>query len=202
LTDETVDVEEMARLADLAVRVKRFLVFTVSAYAFYVYALGVLSLAFVFSSIAALAGLDQALMTGAGSVIGVFTASYVFGKMMRGAEAFASGSKKPGEDRRAVLFFLLLFASVFTVALIVPLAYPRGEDVGWYPGVAVMLLLLYLVNRSEEMRPHLYTSLFMLATSPLIVYYDSQSLAIGLMSLSYFIAGTHMTLKALRELGG
>ena len=75
---------------------------------------------------------------------------------------------------------------------------PGRGYLAWYPGLAGYLAGLAASSQRSLRGPHLLASVVMGATSPLVVYSGSLDLAVGLMSLSYFAAGTLAVYRGLR----
>ena len=186
------DVEEMARVARLAVRLRRLVAYVVTGLAYYVYALGVVAGYFTLQGLSPILGINGYSYTlGAFLGIAIATASV----MLVSREA----ARVLGGEGVYVASLPIALALGILAAIAASIATPRASYLAWYPGLGGYLLGLGLTTRPREYRwPHLLSSTILLATTPLVYLLESNDLAIGLMSLAYFTAGPASVYRGLR----
>jgi len=192
---------EMARLATLAIRVKRFLSYTASAYAFYIYAIGVLSFLFLGLSTASMTGVPEGLAANVGAFTGITVSTYVVYRILAKITS-TIGGEKPGFTRHGILVLAAAVLAAIVIVYLVAEVSPESEGVLWHPMVAIFLLAFYAANPLPYTRPHLIAAVIMLASDPLVLAYPESRLDIGTFTLAYFIAGLYSLWRGLEELGG
>ncbi len=193
--------EEMLRVAKLALRVRMFLYYTASSYAFFVYALSVISLALIGAYIDEKTG-RTGVYTSTFSVIGLLLASTLFIWILRKvARAVGEEAVQTSGARGAIKATLLLVVAPVLAAFLVGFIYPPAAAHSWYPALGLFLVALYIQSgRQPHMRPHLLAGTIIILTSPPALYAMSTKLTVGLMGLSYLIAGAYAAHLGLNEI--
>jgi len=200
--------EDLARLADFANRLRRFLWTTSQANSFF--AFGMVLTAYWLIGISL--GLEdvQFLYWALGMIpaIALCVAS-IYAAMPKRAAA------KPlsMEGARWIASFALPFASLYMAyVLLIERVSPAMLSILWYPALGIALLLAHFLLERPWMarglmvaKPFLVSSLLALAGCPVVVYaaltrgaLAASLLSLGLMLLSYYVAGIYALIKASR----
>ncbi len=203
--------EEIARVADLAERLRKYFNTVGTAYAFFAFGMVICGYWLVFVS------LKDLLYPGAPwSRVTPVAALAMWAVVALCVVALVKTAPKSRwrteEGWREGLRWTVSFLAPFLAVYLAPLPDPRLYTVVWYPALGVSLLLVHLLlerewisRRSVVARPFLMSSLATLATTPLVVYAlragdvaCSWAMALGLMLLSYYVAGVYAMYKASR----
>lgn len=195
--------EEMARLATLTLRVQTFLGYTSSTYAFFIYAMGILSFVFMALSITSILGVEGDLIITISAFVGVAVSTILLKTVLYKIMASARIAKEETQvNKHGILILTLMIVVIAVISYVVSTYMPESSPVLWHPAVALFLLALYLMTRLPYTKPHLIASVIMLASDPLVIAYPESHLDIGTMILAYFIGGLYGIWKGLEELGG
>ena len=195
-------IREMSDVATIAVKIRKFLNHIASSFSFYVYSLGVIGPFLVAKGLGEMLGGNPDYWNTGGIILGVLIATYLHGTLLSKIVRSLGVERGASRSKYALVLFMLIFLGIGVASYLVGELVPSASSVSWYPPLAVLLLVIYLMMKSEYTFPHLVASIIMLATSPLVLYTGSIDIAIGLLLISYLIAGTHSAYKALEELGG
>ncbi|MEB3787880.1 MAG: hypothetical protein GSR78_03890 [Desulfurococcales archaeon] len=191
-----------ARLAELTLRVERLLAAVYGAYAFFAFGMGVTA------SLLLSLGLVQAGIAGYG-IVWVFVAFGLLAAMVLVREVVGPiqrylALRGYSDEGRSPLLMVAVFTVLMTAGYaIIYFVEPRLMPVAWYPSLAaIMLAFSLLCERGSDCRlSFLASSLVMTAAMPLVLYYNSNLLATGFMTLSHLAAGSLLLYRASRTLG-
>ncbi len=191
---------EMSNVADLAVRLRRFLEYVESTYLFLAFMLGFLAITHFFVGLGEVLGLPRETMASIGSALGVAVSGVVYLALAR--RIFRVTGNRYARIFRGFRELLVYNAIVFlvwlAVVLIVEVVNPASLNLVWHPGLATMIIVVYLAKRSPTLRPHLIAALVMLPFTPVVILESAQELALGSMLLAYYAAGVYSLREALR----
>jgi hypothetical protein len=174
-----------ARVADLAVKLRRLILFTVSGLSFFIYALGVLSAAILFEGL----GLGMGLGSLIGMIVSAITYYWVEKKLFEVIQL---------EKEESRIGVALAITGSIVVGIVHALLLPEKAYLSWYPALAVFLVGIGIAAyRSEYTLPHFLVGLFLLVTTPLVDYTNGY-VGAGLVGLAYFVAGAYSLVKGLK----
>ncbi|RLE80164.1 MAG: hypothetical protein DRJ51_04430 [Thermoprotei archaeon] len=189
-------VEEVARVADFAEKLRRYFSTVASAIAFFVFGMVCGGYWLIMSSLNLL--FPWAVL---GMIVIVILCLYSMSKALPG---------RMEVPRHEGLRWIFAFVAPFTVLYAIPLPDPRLYTISWYLALGIALLLVHLLIERREFargsivaKPFLVSSIIMLVTYPLIVYMlyagsliSSWMFALGLLLIAYFVAGVYALNRA------
>lgn len=199
--------EEMARVADFAERLRRYFFTLSAAYAFFTFGMAIAGYWLLAVSIKPIAfpnvGWEQYSLAAA-AVMGAIAGLCVM--VLEKTAPKASLSK----DWREGFKWLASFAVPFFALYLIPVPEPSLYALMWYPALALAHLAVYLLLERPRVRrglvvarPFLLSSVEILATTPIVFYAHlmcgidcSWAMALGLMLLSYCAAGIYAMHRA------
>ncbi|RLE52497.1 MAG: hypothetical protein DRJ33_03725 [Candidatus Methanomethylicota archaeon] len=193
-------VEEVAKLADYADRLKKYMGSFIAAVNFFVWGMAIAG----YWLIALLLGLHRMQWTIAVALMFTFVAFIVY-LLARVTPTPVKAVHIPREGLRWVLSFSIPFAVIYSIPK--PSVFYSVFD--WYFALGIALLAVHFAVEREYVKkglqigtPFLFCGTAMLATSPLIVYaiivkgYDAWLLSLGLVLLTYCGTGIYCVNKA------
>ncbi len=198
--DEDMDLSEIARISNLATKIRRFLEYIESVYLFLGFMLGIIAISQFFIGLGDILGMPQDVLASVGSMLGIIVSAAVYFVYAKKIFRF-TGNKYMSlfsNIKEIILYNLLVFLSWIIIVLLVEYVNPGAQNVVWHPGLTVTLITIYLAKRSHILTPHFIAALIMLPFTPLVVMEASQKLALGSMLVAYYIAGVYSLREALK----
>ncbi len=198
--NERLDLEDLARVSLMAVKLRRFLEHIESAYLFLAFMIGIIAVSEFTIGLGEVLGLPASMLASIGGLVGLILSGLVYIVYARKIFQFTGNKYKRlfSSFEEIVRYNLLAFASWISVVGIVEYVNPKALSVVWFPGLSLMFIVFYLAKQDELLFPHFLAGIIMLPIVPLVIVYGSQQLAWGGLLLAYYVAGVYSLHKAVK----